>query len=169
MAVARQHGGWGPGVRSREVSIGRTIVAMFDHGDDFYTCLGALCEEHHLRSAYIPMFIAGFSAVDLVGTCERLEDTQAPVWSRVQLDNVEVLGGGTIAWDESAGTIAPHIHVSAGLKAHSALGHTSHLLDATVQFLTEMVLVEVIDPPLTRERKPDLYDVPLLQFGAQLP
>jgi predicted DNA-binding protein with PD1-like motif len=86
------------------------------------------------------------------------------IWTRVQLTNVEAVGAGTIAWDETADTIAPHIHVAAGLKEHSAAGHTSHLLAATVQFLTEMILVEVTDPRLHREKDPELFDVPLLRF-----
>lgn len=101
-----------------------------------------------------------------MGTCQKLADPHAPVWSSVHLTNVEALGGGTIAYDESAHQILPHIHVSVGLKAHSATGHTSHLLTAQVQFLTEMLLIEVAEPALTRQQNPDLYDVPLLRFGA---
>jgi hypothetical protein len=110
------------------------------------------------------MFIAGLSSVDIVGTCERLGDPHAPVWSKVQLSNVEALGGGTLAYDPETDTIEPHIHVTVGLKAHSATGYTSHLLAATVQFLTELVIVEVTEPHLRRVRQPDLYDVPLLGF-----
>lgn len=153
-------------MRSHEVTTGRTVAVVFDHGDDFYTALGKACTDNGIRQGYIPMFIAGFAATDLVGTCEELEDPKAPVWSKVHLTNVEALGGGTIAWDEASGSIAPHIHVTVGLKAHSATGHTSHLLDATVQFLTEMIIVEVVKPRLHRQRQVDLYDVPLLQFGS---
>ncbi|WP_262391877.1 hypothetical protein [Nocardiopsis sp. CNR-923] len=101
-----------------------------------------------------------------MGTCEKLTDPAAPVWSKVQLSNVEALGGGTIAYDEATDTISPHIHVSVGLKEHSAMGHTSHLLDAQVQFLTEMVLIEVASPQMHRVPNPNLYDVPLLHFGS---
>lgn len=55
--------------------------------------------------------------------------------------------------------------MSVGLKEHSAAAHTSHLLSATVQFLTEMYFVEVSWPALHRERDPHLYDVPLLRFA----
>jgi predicted DNA-binding protein with PD1-like motif len=55
---------------------------------------------------------------------------------------------------------------SVDLKEHSAVGHTSHLLGAKVQFLVEMVVVEVSDPALLRRRSPDLYDVPLLGFQS---
>ena len=152
--------------RSSQVSIGRTIVAVFDHGEDFYTALGQVCTEHSIRQGYIPAFIAGFATADLVGTCQRLEDPQAPVWSKVQLSNIEALGGGTLAWNPTTERIAPHIHVTVGLKEHSATGHTSHLLDATVQFLTEITIVEISAPPMIRQRNLDLYDVPLLHFDG---
>jgi predicted DNA-binding protein with PD1-like motif len=153
-------------MRSHEARGGRTIVVVFDHGDDFYTALRQACVDNGIRSGYIPMFIAGFATADLVGTCQRLEDPQAPVWSGVQLSNVEALGGGTIAWDDASDSISPHIHVTVGLKEHSATGHTSHLLAAKVQFLTEMIIVEVAEPTLHRRKQLDLYDVPLLRFGA---
>ena len=152
-------------MRSREVSTGRTVVAVFDHGEDFYTALADACRVHRIRQGYIPMFIAGLSAADLVGTCETLTDPAAPVWSKVQLTNIEAVGAGTLAYDDATGEVSPHIHVTVGLKAHSATGHTSHLLGATVQFLTEMVIVEIVDPAMLRERHADLYDVPLLQFA----
>jgi predicted DNA-binding protein with PD1-like motif len=42
----------------------------------------------------------------------------------------------------------PHIHTSVGLKEHSATAHTSHLLAAQVQFLTEMIIVEIDAPEM---------------------
>jgi predicted DNA-binding protein with PD1-like motif len=152
-------------MRSQELTTGRTVMAVFDHGDDFFTALDAACRSHGIRQGYVSMFIAGFRSADLVGTCERLDNPDAPVWSKVHLRNLEALGGGTLAYDPDTDTIAPHIHVSVGLKTHSAIGHSSHLLAATVQFLTELVIVEVTEPALRRVRQPDLYDVPLLQFG----
>lgn len=152
-------------MRSHEVTVGRTIAVVFDHGEDFYTALADACRTNGIRQGYIPMFIAGFRYADLVGTCERLDDPDAPVWSKVHLTNIEALGGGTLAYDQDTDTVAPHIHVTVGLKTHSATGHTSHLLAATVQFLTELVIVEVTEPAMRRERQPDLYDVPLLRLG----
>lgn len=82
----------------------------------------------------------------------------------MHLTNVEAIGGGTIAYDEANDTILPHIHVSVGLKQHSATAHTSHLIGAQVQFLTEMLLIEVTSPQMRRVPNPYPYDVPLLQF-----
>jgi len=117
-----------------------------------------------VRQGYIPGFIAGFSQVQIVGTCDKLDDPNAPVWTKVHLTNVEAFGGGTLAYDPTNNNVAPHIHVAVGLKEHSAIGHTSHLLGAQVQFLTEMLVIEVAAPQMHRVRQPDLYDVPLLRF-----
>ena len=97
----------------------------------------------------------------------KLDNPDAPVWSKVHLTNAEALGCGTIAYDHQAGRILPHVHVTLGLKERAADGYTSHLIDARVQFLVEMILVEVTAPAMTRPADPALYDVPRLSFGGQ--
>ncbi len=151
-------------MKSAELKIGRTFSIAFEHGEEFYATLDEFCKNNEVKQGYIPTFIAGFSEVELVGTCEKLDDENAPVWSKVYLKSVEVIGGGTIAWDEDNDKILPHIHVSVGVKPNSANGYTSHLLNAKVQFLVEMIIVEVLEPKFRRIKNPDLYDVPLLNF-----
>ena len=151
-------------MRAAELTMGRTFAVHFDHGDDFYPALAEFCAQYGVRQGFIPMFIAGMRDVQLVGTCEKLENPDAPVWSAVHLENVEAIGGGSLAYDEETGSVLPHIHVSVGLKAQSATAHTSHLLGARIHFLTELYLVEVTAPALSRRRQPNLYDVPLLSF-----
>ena len=151
-------------MRASELKAGRTFAVMFDHGDDFMPSLATFCQDNNVRQGYIPMFLAGFAEAEIVGTCEKLEDPKAPVWTKVHVTNVEAMGCGTITPDDSGG-ILPHIHASVGLKERSATAHTSHLLSAQVQFLTEMIIVEVNAPEMTRRRNRDLYDVPLLRFG----
>ncbi|MFG1881946.1 PPC domain-containing DNA-binding protein [Micromonospora sp. NPDC049102] len=152
-------------MRSHDLTPGRMIGVTFDHGEDFFTALADACRTNGIRHGYIPVFIAGFSTVEIVGTCQRLDDPQAPVWDRVHLTNVEALGGGTIAYDDAHDRISAHIHVSVGLKEHSATGPTSHLLAATVQFLTEMLILEVAAPVMRRIPEASLYDVPLFRIG----
>jgi predicted DNA-binding protein with PD1-like motif len=153
-------------MRSHELTLGRTFGVAFDHGEDFFDALTDFCRTNDVRQGYIPMFIAGFSEADIVGTCGKLDDPHAPVWDSVHLTNVEALGGGTLAYDPDNDQVLPHIHVTVGLKAHSATGHTSHLQHARVQFLTEMLLIEVAAPAMRRQPNPALYDVPLLRFGS---
>jgi predicted DNA-binding protein with PD1-like motif len=151
----------------QHLTIGRTFAVVFDHGEDFFTGLTDFCASHDIRQGYIPMFIAGFSTVDIVGTCDELDNPQAPVWTKVHLTNVEAIGSGSIAWNPEATTISPHIHVAVGLKELSAQGFTSHLLNARVQFLVEMVITEVTEPAIRRLPNPRLFDVPQLRLGAQ--
>ena len=152
-------------MRSAELTIGRTFGVVLDPGEDFFGCLAEFCQEHGIRQGYIPMFVAAFAEADIVGACDKVENPDAPIWSTVHLTNVEAIGGGTIAYDPDTDQILPHIHTTLGEKERSATGYTSHLLAATVQFLVEMVLVEVTAPAITRPRNPHLYDVPQLTFG----
>ena len=152
-------------MHSRELTTGRTFGVRFDAGESFFPALEELCRSNGIRCGYIPMFLAAFAEADIVGTCDRLDDPAAPVWSKVHLANAEAHGCGTIAYDEREGRIVPHVHTTLGLKEHSATGYTSHLLAARVQFLVEMIMVEVTSPAMTRPPNPGLYDVPLLTFG----
>jgi predicted DNA-binding protein with PD1-like motif len=151
-------------LHAAELTMGRTFAVRFDHGEDFLTALADFCQEHCVRQGFIPMFIAGLREVELVGTCAKVDDPEAPVWCAVQLESVEALGGGTLAVDPRTGDVLPHIHVSVGLKHHSAVARTSHLLSAEVQFLTEMYLVEVVAPAMSRVPLEHLYGVPQLRF-----
>ncbi|MBA2472483.1 MAG: hypothetical protein H0V41_09685 [Pseudonocardiales bacterium] len=103
-------------MRASELTIGRTFGVNFDHGENFYTALADFCRTHNVRQGYIPMFIAGMRDVDLVGSCQKLDDPNAPVWTKVHLETAEAFGGGTLAYDPATDTVLPHIHVSVGLK-----------------------------------------------------
>jgi len=152
-------------MHSHQLTTGRTFGIRFDHGESFFPVLEDFCAGQGIRYGYIPMFLAAFAEADIVGACDKLDDPQAPVWSRTHLTNAEALGCGTVAYDEMAGRILPHVHVTLGLKERAADGYTSHLLEARVQFLVEMILVEVTAPAMTRPADPGLYDVPRLTFG----
>jgi predicted DNA-binding protein with PD1-like motif len=79
-------------MKCSELTLGRTFSVTFEHGKDFFTELEEFCEANKLKQGYIPFFIAGFSEVELVGTCERVEDENAPISSKVYLKNVEAVG-----------------------------------------------------------------------------
>ncbi len=154
-------------MRSHELTVARTFGVALDDGDDFFEALNRFCASTGIRQGYLPMFLAGFREAEIVGTCQKLADPRAPVWSAVHLENVDALGCGTITYDEGEDRILPHVDTTLGLKAHSAAGYTSHLLGAQVQFLVEMVVVEVTAPRMRRLPNPDLYNVPLLTFEAE--
>ncbi len=81
----------------------------------FYAALSDFCRAHNVRQGYIPMFIAGMRDVELVGSCQKLENLDAPVWTKVYLEAAEAFGGGTLAYDPETDTVLPHVHVSAGV------------------------------------------------------
>jgi predicted DNA-binding protein with PD1-like motif len=152
-------------MHSHQLTTGRTFGVRLDPGESFFPSLEEFCHGNGIRYGYIPMFLAAFAEADVVGTCDKLDDPAAPVWSKVHLANAEALGCGTIAYDDQAGRISPHVHTTLGLKELSATGYTSHLLEARIQFLAEIIVVEVTAPVMTRRPDPGLYDVPLLAFG----
>jgi predicted DNA-binding protein with PD1-like motif len=153
-------------MRVTELSIGRQFAVAFDHGEDFFPTLEAFCAQHGIRAGYIPMFIGGFRFARLAGTCKPIEEPEAPVWEEVRVELLEAVGAGTIAWDPERRRLAPHVHLSTGLRGDGARSRTSHLFGAQVQFVTELVVVEVLAPGFTRPRVPELYDVPRLSFGG---
>jgi predicted DNA-binding protein with PD1-like motif len=85
-------------MRSHELTIGRTFALVLDNGEDFSESLTEFCRANIVRQGYVPSFIAGFAAAELVGTCQKLDDPRAPVWTSVHLTNVEALGAGTNRW-----------------------------------------------------------------------
>jgi predicted DNA-binding protein with PD1-like motif len=111
-------------MKARELKTGRTFAVTFDHGDDFMPAAFAkLCRDNNVRHGYIPMFLADFAEADIVGTREKLNDPNAPVWTKVHLTNVEAMGCGTIARDDANGIVVPHIHTPVGLRT---LRHRAH-------------------------------------------
>lgn len=154
-------------MKAREVKIGRTFGVAFEHDDDFMSSLARSCQEDDVQQGYIQMFIEGFAEAGTVGTCDKLDDPRAPVWSKVCVSNVEALGCGAIVRGE-AGGILPHIHAAVGLKDASRSTQrprapatccprrsSSSPRCSSSRWSPRM---------MTRPRNLDLYDVPLLTF-----
>src|ERR1700690_2245594 len=79
-------------MHSHELTTGRTFGVRFDPGESFFPALEDFCRDNGIRHGYIPMFLAAFAEADVVGTCDKLDDPAAPVWSKVHLTNAEALG-----------------------------------------------------------------------------
>jgi len=151
-------------MHSRPLTLGRTFGVVFDHGDDFLPTLVRFCAQNGVSQAYLPGFLGAFSAAALIGTCEPPEDPMAPIWTRKELEYVEAVGSGSIAVNPATGQLAPHVHVALGARLNDATGYTSHLLDATVQFVIELLVIEVAEPTIQRVPHPGLYDIPVLKL-----
>lgn len=151
-------------MRTHEVKTGRSFGLNLDHGEDFFETLATFCQENHVRQGYIPMFLAAFSETEIAGTCGRVDDPEAPVRTPVFLEKVEAVGCGSFSYDPARATIVPHVHVTVGLKRHSAVAYSSHLMMAKIQYLAELFVIEVVAPEMRRPVHKELYDVPLLTF-----
>ncbi len=153
-------------MRSHELTLGRKFGVVFDHGEDFMTALAEFCRVNKVRQGYIPGLLGAFSTAELVATCEAPADPMAPIWTSMQVEHVEAIGCATLAYDPDTDRVVPHVHLATGVKRYGAAGYTSHLLAATVQLVLELIVFEVLDPPMRRPVNPDLYDIPILRFGA---
>jgi predicted DNA-binding protein with PD1-like motif len=151
-------------VKAATLTVGRTFGQTFADGDDFFPLLVTFCADNNVKQGYIPCFIGAFRAARIVGTCQPADPTAPMLDSAVEVAFVETFGTGTVAYDPEQQTVLPHVHLSVGERLHSADTMTSHLFGATVQFLVEMVLVEVLSPTMVRTKNPALYDLALLSF-----
>jgi predicted DNA-binding protein with PD1-like motif len=150
---------------SSELKTGRTFMIRFEHGKDFIEELEDFCRVNDVRQGYVPFFSGDFSEIYIVGSCCKSEKPSAPMLgSKAYFENVESFGCGTIACDPETDEILPHFHISIGSRLKSASANTSHFLSGTVQFIIEMVLVEVLSPVIVRTTDEHVYNLKLLNF-----
>lgn len=149
---------------SSELSTGRRFAVVLQAGDDVLGSLAEFCAENGVEQAYLPVFLGAFSEVTLIGTCERVDDEDEPMPKSVHLTNVEGIGSGTIAWGGADSGVLPHLHAAVGLKSYSATAYAGHLLAATVQYVTEIVVEEVLSPRFSRVPDPAARNIPNLSF-----
>ncbi|MBP1743552.1 MAG: DNA-binding protein [Firmicutes bacterium] len=150
---------------STELKQGRTFMLRFEHGKDFMSELEEFCRSNNVKQGYVPFFSGDFSEIYIVGSCGKSSNPAGPMLDlKAYFENVESFGCGTIAHDPETGSILPHFHISIGIRLSSASAYTSHFISGTVQFLIEMVLVEVLSPNLVRTLDENVYSLKLLDF-----
>src|SRR5436309_2295374 len=103
-------------MRWSELKTGRTFGLSLETGESLLPSLLDFCQAQGISQGYVPMFIAGIKEAELVGTCEKIKDPSAPVWSAVHLENIEAIGCGTLATDHETNELTAHLHISVGLK-----------------------------------------------------
>ena len=152
-------------MKSAELKIGRTFGIRFEHGNDFIVELEEFCKVNDVKQGYVPFFVGDFSEINIVGTCSKSKHPGEPMLnSPAYFENVESFGAGTIAYDQEAEKILPHFHISIGSRLNGATAYTSHFISGTVQFLTEMVLMEVLSPSMERISDKNVFNLKLLNF-----
>lgn len=150
-------------MESRKITAGRRIAVLLRPGDDVIPSIVAACREHRVDQGVIVTLVGAFRTATLIGTTGPIEDAHAPLTESVTVEGVEGIGSGTIAATDDGPL--PHIHLTAGVKGQGAAGYTGHLLAATAHYVVEVVIDEVLAPPLVRRVDEAAAGLPTLAFG----
>ncbi|MBW2646663.1 MAG: DUF296 domain-containing protein [Deltaproteobacteria bacterium] len=128
-----------------EGKIGRVFVLRFDDGEDFVDLIHSFVKEKEIRTGHINILGAFLASEIVTGPKEPVLPPE-PNWTSFA-DAWEVLGFGTIMWEDDEPRI--HIHAGLGKGEKTLLGCVRKKTDV---FLTvEAVITEVID--IKAERK----------------
>ncbi len=120
-------------MKYRTGSIGRVIMARFDHGDDFLFELTELIKKEKLKSGWFQI-LGGMRHAGVVTGPKEPTMPPEPVWEEVDGAR-EVVGAGSVFWDGDE----PKIHL------HAAMGHHGETLTACIRKNTKIYLIlEVI-------------------------
>lgn len=113
----------------RKGTIGRVFSLRFDEGDFFLEELIKMIRKENIRSGWFHV-LGGLREADVVTGPKEPVMPPEPVWSEVRGAR-EVLGAGSIFWDDAE----PKIHL------HAAMGHHGDTLTACVRKGTKVYLV----------------------------
>lgn len=123
---------------------GRIFYLRLDDGEDLHASIRKIADLEQIRCAWFQVFGGLKKAGVVTGPREPVMPPE-PVWTTLE-DAREILGTGTIFWDEDQ----PLIHL------HAALGHHGDTLtgcvrkDSRVYLVTEIVIMEIEGIDVTR-------------------
>ncbi|PKM38948.1 MAG: DNA-binding protein [Firmicutes bacterium HGW-Firmicutes-8] len=137
-------------MKYKQGAIGRVFVAKIEHGEDLLAELKSLAVKENIRSAW--MFIIGaVKSASLVTGPRDCSVPPEPVWRRFT-DGREILGAGTVFWDETEPVL--HIHSAVG---KGDLSLTGCLREQTETYLVvEAVILEISGIDASRALDPVL-------------
>src|ERR1700750_1332288 len=116
-------------MRSSLFTPGRRLIAVLEPGEEVLAAIGALCREHAVEAAVIPVFFGAFTRVTLIGTHEPVADEDRPLPQSVTVEWVEATGSARVAPGPGAEP-AVHLHAAVGRKSAGAAGYAGHVLSA---------------------------------------
>jgi predicted DNA-binding protein with PD1-like motif len=152
-------------VRSTQVVTGRRLVAALEPGEEVLASIAALCQEHRFPAAVVPVFFGAFTRVALIATREPVADEDAPLTKSETVEWVEGLGAATVAAGAD-GALVVHLHAAVGRKSAGAAAYAGHVLSAVTHYTAEILIEELLGPPVKRCPDPAAHEIPTLRFGA---
>jgi len=130
----------------RTGSIGRVLLARFDHGEEIVPALSGLCAKERISSGWFFLFGAATEG-ELVAGPETAELPPTPVWKPFPLPH-EIVGMGSVAMRNGE----PSLHL------HSSLGRGSEVLTGCIRkegkvfLVVEAMVMEIAGIRTTRSR-----------------
>jgi len=128
-------------------SIGRVILARFDHGEEIVPALADLCAREKIASGWFFLFGA-VAEGELVAGPKTADLPPEPVWKAFPMPH-EIVGMGSIA----AGVGEPSLHL------HSSLGRGAEVLTGCIRkegkvfLVVEAMVMELLGVRATRVRE----------------
>ena len=137
-------------MKYQQGTIGRVFMAKIEHGEDLLAELKSLAVKENIRAGI--MFILGaVGSASLVTGPRDCSVPPEPVWRRFT-DGREILGTGTVFWDETEPVL--HIHSTVG---KGDLSLTGCLREQTETYLVvEAVILEISGIDASRALDPVL-------------
>ena len=149
-------------MRSQLVRTGRRVLVALEPGDEVLTSIATACRRHDIAQAVVVTFSGAFRDAELIAGDHAPDDPELPSLEVTRVEYTEGIGSGTVT--SEAGEHSVHLHVALGAKDRSAAATAGHLLRARTHYVVEVVLDEVLDPPLRRRPHPESSGVPVLTF-----
>jgi predicted DNA-binding protein with PD1-like motif len=128
--------------------VGRVVVARLFEGEDLHACIDRIAREAQIRCATV-LITGGFRSAAVVVGPEREQPQIVPKFQSFTGPG-EVLGVGTLYWDETSPKL--HIHTAIGKDGQSLIGcprrdtRTFLILEVTILEITGIEAARQFDP-----------------------
>lgn len=142
---------------------GRRMLVALEPGDEVLTSLAEACRTAGIEQAAITTFSGAFRWARIIASDHAPADPEAPLPESTTIGYSEGVGSGTVLLGED-GELIVHLHVAFGEKDRSGAAAAGHLLAAETHYVVEVVVDEILDPPLRRAPHPDASGLHILDF-----
>ncbi|MDA8333466.1 MAG: DUF296 domain-containing protein [Peptococcaceae bacterium] len=142
----------------REGRTGRVFVLKIGHGEDLLECVKEVVVVEKVEGGVL-FLLGGLDSASVVVGPKRKEIPPEPEWRSVQ-DGRELLGTGTVFWEDREPSI--HLHASAGRGDTVLTGCVRE--KAAVYLVGEVILLEILGTGARRQLDADL-GLHVLGFG----
>lgn len=131
-------------MKYREGRLGRVFVLKFEHGEDFQKEVSDFCRKESVRCGQV-QFLGAIKESEVVVGPRKPVIPPEPIWKKFN-DGREVVGYGTIFWDENEPRV--HLHGVFSRRDNSFIGCIRK--KSEVYLIIEAVIIEITDVDIKR-------------------